>query len=117
MGYKALSRSGVLCQAPQILHQCLLSTSTMSTSSWTLFFCLLISLSQILVAAPIGGDEREFQKIVDQIIQVSSSIGSTKVDIYDHIVHKVPENKRLKLSRRILRKLLQIRERNLEILS
>jgi len=72
-------------------------------------------LSRILVAAPVRDDDREFQNIVSQIIRISSSIGSAKVDVYDHLVKKVPQNKRLKLGRRILRKLMQIREKNLNI--
>ena len=38
------------------------------------------------------------------------------MNLYDHIIKNVPEHKRLKFSRRILRKLLQIREKNLDIL-
>ena len=78
----------------------------------------------------MGYDENEFMNVVEQIRKVSASIGQTKVrffsnifalilnanifyqvDVYDQLVSTVPEPSRLKISRRVLRKLLQIRDK------
>ena len=79
---------------------------------------VLVILAMTLEAAPLGvNDTQEFLEIVEQIrkvqSQVSASPAAAKVDVYDHLVSSVPEKSRLKVSRRILRKLLHIRDKTM----
>ena len=79
-----------------------------------LLLVVLAFAPMILEAAPApqGGDDK-FREVVEQIRKVSSSIGQIKVDVYNHLVSTVPEKSRLKVSRRILRKLLHIRDKTM----
>ena len=79
-----------------------------------LLLVVLACAPMILEAAPApqGGDDK-FREVVEQIRKVSSSIGQIKVDVYNHLVSTVPEKSRLKVSRRILRKLLHIRDKTM----
>jgi len=70
---------------------------------------ILVTAVMILEAAPVGQND-EFLKVVEQIRKVSASIGPSKVNIYEHLVNTIPEPDRLKMSHRILRKLLHIRD-------
>jgi len=77
---------------------------------------ILITVAVILEAAPVTQDD-EFLKVVEQIRKVSASIGPTKVDVYDHLVKTIPKPDRLKMSRRVLRKLLHLRDKKLSTFS
>merc|ERR1712170_90664 len=77
---------------------------------------LLVTTVVIREAAPVGQDD-EFLKVVEQIRKVSASIGPTKVDVYEHLVKTIPPHDRLKLSRRVLRQLLHIRDKNMKTFS
>ena len=88
-----------------------------AVSSMTLLLVLVI-LVTILEAAPLaqGDNDTKFLEVVEQIRKVSASlstIDAAKVDVYEHLVSSVPEKSRLKVSRRILRKLLHIRDRTM----
>merc|ERR1712004_66135 len=105
------------------LHQCPSRLSAMSAavSSMTLLLVLVI-LVTILEAAPLaqGDNDTKFLEVVEQIRKVSASlstIDAAKVDVYEHLVASVPEKSRLKVSRRILRKLLHIRDRTMRLSS
>ena len=93
-------------------------------SSMTLQLLLVLVIQvMILEAAPLGqGDsdtELQFLEVIEQIRKVSASLRTSesaadvKVDVYKHLVSTVPEKSRLKVSRRILRKLLHIRDRTM----
>ena len=92
----------------------------MSPSSTTLLLVLVIPV-MILEAAPLGlgeNDTQKFLEVVEQIRKVSASLSAmgpaaAKVDVYDHLVSTIPEKSRLKVSRRILRKLLHIRDKTM----
>ena len=87
----------------------------------TLLLLALVIPVTILEAAPLGqgkDDTQKFLEVVEQIRKVSASLSSrgqatAKVDVYDHLVSTIPEKSRLKVSRRILRKLLQIRDKTM----
>ena len=91
-----------------------------AVSSMTLLLVLVI-LVTILEAAPLaqGDNDTKFLEVVEQIRKVSASLSAivpaaaAKVDVYKHLVASVPEKSRLKVSRRILRKLLHIRDRTM----
>ena len=103
-----------------------------AVSSMTLLLVLVIPV-MILEAAPLAqGDndtkfrdpltipdnDTKFLEVVEQIRKVSASLSTTdpaaaKVDVYKHLVSSVPEKSRLKVSRRIPRKLLHIRDRTM----
>ena len=86
----------------------------------TLLLVLVIPV-MILEAAPLGlgeNDTQKFLEVVEQIRKVSASLSpmgpaAAKVDVYDHLVSTIPEKSRLKVSRRILRKLLHIRDKTM----
>ena len=86
----------------------------------TLLLVLMIPV-MILEAAPLGlgeNDTQKFLEVVEQIRKVSASLSpmgpaAAKVDVYDHLVSTIPEKSRLKVSRRILRKLLHIRDKTM----
>lgn len=86
----------------------------------TLLLVLVIPV-MILEAAPLGlgeNDSQKFLEVVEQIRKVSASLSpmgpaAAKVDVYDHLVSTIPEKSRLKVSRRILRKLLHIRDKTM----
>ena len=87
----------------------------------TLLLLALVIPVTILEAAPLGqgkDDTQKFLEVVEQIRKVSASLSSrapaaAKVDVYDHLVSTIPEKSRLKVSRRILRKLLYIRDKTM----
>ena len=90
-----------------------------AVSSMTLLLVLVIPV-MILEAAPLAREDNDtkFLEVVEQIRKVSASLSTTdpvaaKVDVYKHLVSSVPEKSRLKVSRRILRKLLHIRDRTM----
>ena len=90
-----------------------------AVSSMTLLLVLVIPVT-ILEAAPLapGDNDTKFLEVVEQIRKVSASLSTVdpaaaKVDVYKHLVSSVPEKSRLKVSRRILRKLLHIRDRTM----
>ena len=90
-----------------------------AVSSMTLLLVLVIPV-MILEAAPLapGDNDTKFLEVVEQIRKVSASLSTfdpaaAKVDVYKHLVSSVPEKSRLKVSRRILRKLLHIRDRTM----
>ena len=81
---------------------------------------VLVILGTILEAAPLAqrDNDTKFLEVVEQIRKVSASLSAidpadAKVDVYKHLVASVPEKSRLKVSRRILRKLLHIRDRTM----
>ena len=80
---------------------------------------VLVIPVMILEAAPLGPGVSDTQllEVIEQIRKVSASLSdpaaSAKVDVYNHLVSTVPEKSRLKVSRRILRKLLHIRDRTM----
>ena len=74
---------------------------------------LLVILVTTLEAAPLAQTEDEFFSVVEQIRRVSAEIGDTKVDVYDHLVSSIPQHDRLKISRKVLRKLLHIKDKML----
>ena len=84
---------------------------------------VLVIPVMILEAAPLGPGEDDIQKfleVVEQIRKVSASLSplgpaAAKVDVYNHLVSTVPEKSRLKVSRRILRKLLHIRDKTMRL--
>ena len=87
----------------------------------TLLLLALVIPVTILEAAPLGqgkDDTQKFLEVVEQIRKVSASLSpmgpaAAKVDVYDHLVSTIPEKSRLKVSRRILRKLLHIRDKTM----
>ena len=93
----------------------------MSPSSIKILLLVLVIPVMILEAAPLGSGEDDTQKfleVVEQIRKVSASLSplgpaAAKVDVYNHLVSTVPEKSRLKVSRRILRKLLHIRDKTM----
>ena len=93
----------------------------MSPSSMSLMLLVLVIPVMILEAAPLGqgeDDTQKFLEVVEQIRKVSASLSplgpaAAKVDVYNHLVSTVPEKSRLKVSRRILRKLLHIRDKTM----
>ena len=93
----------------------------MSPSSIKMLLLVLVIPVMILEAAPLGQGENDTQKfleVVEQIRKVSASLSplgpaAAKVDVYNHLVSTVPEKSRLKVSRRILRKLLHIRDKTM----
>ena len=82
----------------------------------TLLLVLVIPV-MILEAAPLAQEDNDtkFLEVVEQIRKVSASLSTIDpaVDVYKHLVSSVPEKSRLKVSRRILRKLLHIRDRTM----
>ena len=104
--------------------------SAAAVSSMTLLLVLVIPV-MILEAAPLAQEDNDtkfrdplppipdndtkFLEVVEQIRKVSASLSTTDpaVDVYKHLVSSVPEKSRLKVSRRILRKLLHIRDRTM----
>ena len=93
----------------------------MSPSSIKMLLLVLVIPVMILEAAPLGpreDDTQKFLEVVEQIRKVSASLSplgpaAAKVDVYNHLVSTVPEKSRLKVSRRILRKLLHIRDKTM----
>ena len=90
-----------------------------AVSSLKLLLVLVIPV-MILEAAPLAQEDNDtkFLEVVEQIRKVSASLSTVdpaaaKVDVYKHLVSSVPEKSRLKVSRRILRKLLHIRDRTM----
>ena len=87
----------------------------------TLLLLALVIPVTILEAAPLGqgkDDTQKFLEVVEQIRKVSASLSpmgpaAAKVDVYHHLVSTIPEKSRLKVSRRILRKLLHIRDKTM----
>ena len=87
----------------------------------SLLLLVLVIPVMILEAAPLGpkeDDTKKFLEVVEQIRKVSASLSplgpaAAKVDVYNHLVSTVPEKSRLKVSRRILRKLLHIRDKTM----
>ena len=96
--------------------------SPVSSMTLQLLLVLLIPV-MILEAAPLGQGDSDTQlqllEVIEQIRKVSASLrtsesaAAAKVDVYNHLVSTVPEKSRLKVSRRILRKLLHIRDRTM----
>ena len=101
-----------------------LSSMMSPVSSMTLKLLLVLLIPvMILEAAPLGQGDSDTQlqllEVIEQIRKVSASLrtsesaAAAKVDVYNHLVSTVPEKSRLKVSRRILRKLLHIRDRTM----
>eukprot|EP00092_Neocalanus_flemingeri_P054032 GFUD01063613.1.p1 GENE.GFUD01063613.1~~GFUD01063613.1.p1 ORF type:complete len:108 (-),score=13.21 GFUD01063613.1:279-602(-) len=60
-------------------------------------------------AKPVAGDD--FEKIIEHIRSISATIGASKVDLREHLVNKFSPQERVMIGRRILMRLIQLRDK------